>query len=92
MLVTYTVLATYGPIVPFILNFTNNRCQNGSWFNHVLEWWEAANADPDHVLFLFYENMLVEPEKHIRMIAEFAGIQCTPEIIAKVRSTVAQKA
>lgn len=61
------------------------RCENGSWFNHVLEWWEAANADPEHVLFLHYEAMLAEPEAHIRQIAEFAGIEHTSEIIAKVR-------
>ncbi|CAN0436574.1 unnamed protein product [Pylaiella littoralis] len=58
-------------------------CENGSWFNHVLEWWEAAKADPEHVLFLHYESMLENPEEHIRMIAEFAGIEHTPEIIAK---------
>lgn len=64
------------------------RCENGSWFNHVLEWWEAAKADPEHVMFLQYESMLENPEEHIRMIAEFAGIEHTPEIIAKVRSLV----
>lgn len=60
------------------------RCQNGSWFNHVLEWWEAAQADPEHVLFLHYESMLKEPEENIRKITDFAGIEYTPETIAKV--------
>ncbi|CAM9593461.1 unnamed protein product [Ectocarpus sp. 12 AP-2014] len=63
--------------------FVQGRCQNGSWFNHVLEWWEAAQADPEHVLFLHYENMLKEPEENIRKIADFAGIEHTPETIAK---------
>ena len=61
------------------------RCENGSWFNHVLEWWEAANADPEHVLFLHYEAMLSEPAAHIKKIAEFAGIEHTDEVIAKVK-------
>lgn len=65
---------------------TLKRCMSGSWFNHVLEWWEAANADPEHVLFLHYEAMVAEPEAHIRKIAEFAGIEHTPEIISKVKS------
>ena len=52
----------------------------------MLEWWEAAKADPEHVLFLHYEAMLSEPEVHIRKIAEFAEIDHTPEIIAKVKS------
>lgn len=50
----------------------------------MLEWWEAAKADPEHVLFLHYEAMIKNPEEHIRKIAEFAGIEHTPEIIAKV--------
>lgn len=58
---------------------------SGSWFDHVLEWWEAARADPEHILFLHYEAMHAEPEAHIRKIAEFAGIEHTPEIIAKVK-------
>lgn len=69
-----------------VLTARQVRCENGSWFNHVLEWWEAAKADPEHVLFLHYENMLRNPEEHIRLIADFAGIEHTPEIIAKVRS------
>lgn len=64
-----------------MLNF---RCHNGSWFNHVLEWWEAAKADPEHILFLQYESMLDDPEQNIRKIADFAGIEHTPDIIAKV--------
>ncbi|CAM9840149.1 unnamed protein product [Ascophyllum nodosum] len=63
--------------------FVQGRCENGSWFNHVLEWWEAANADPEHILFIKYESMLAAPEEHIRKIANFAGIYHTPEIIAK---------
>ncbi|CAM9205161.1 unnamed protein product, partial [Laminaria digitata] len=55
----------------------------GSWFNHVLEWWEAANADPEHVLFLTYEQMLADRQEQIRKIADFAGIDCTPETLAK---------
>lgn len=60
------------------------RCENGLYFDHVLEWWEAARADPEHVLFLRYEDMLAEPEEHIKKIGDFAGIHYTPEIVSKV--------
>ncbi|CAN0439020.1 unnamed protein product, partial [Laminaria digitata] len=59
---------------------------NGSWFNHVLEWWEAAQADPEHVLFLTYEQMLADPQEQIRKIAGFASINCTEETLAKART------
>ncbi|CAM9568921.1 unnamed protein product [Ectocarpus fasciculatus] len=72
-----------GDLSDMIRCFVQGRCQNGSWFNHVLEWWEAAQADPEHVLFLHYENMVKEPEENIRKIADFAGIEYTPETIAK---------
>lgn len=51
----------------------------------MLEWWEAAKADPDHVLFLHYEAIVSDPEAHIRKIADFAGIEHTDKTIAKVR-------
>ncbi|CAN0122078.1 unnamed protein product [Scytosiphon promiscuus] len=72
-----------GDMSGLIRTFVQGRQVNGSWFDHVLEWWEAANADPEHVLFLHYEAMLAEPEEHIKKIAEFAGIEHTPETIAK---------
>eukprot|EP00904_Undaria_pinnatifida_P003267 jgi/Undpi1/12941/HiC_scaffold_7.g02607.m1 len=63
--------------------FVRGRCTNGSWFKHVLEWWKAAKADPEHVMFLHYEDMLAYPEEHIRKIADFTGIDCTSDIISK---------
>ncbi|CAN0122514.1 unnamed protein product [Ascophyllum nodosum] len=64
--------------------FAEGRCQNGNWFEHVLEWYEASKADPEHVMFLRYEDMLAEPAKHVEMIADFTGIKTTPEIVEKV--------
>lgn len=64
------------------------RCENGLWFNHVLEWWEAAKADPEHVMFITYEGMLQQPEEHITKIADFLGIEHTPEIVAKVNAAI----
>lgn len=60
-------------------------CENGSWFDHVLEWYEASKADPEHVLFLRYEDMMADPISNVKKIADFSGIETTPEIIEKVR-------
>ncbi|CAM9623306.1 unnamed protein product, partial [Ectocarpus sp. 8 AP-2014] len=72
-----------GDMSDMIRCFVQGREMNGPWFDHVLEWWEAANADPEHILFLHYEAMLAEPQEHIRKIADFAGIKHTPDILAK---------
>ncbi|CAM9881690.1 unnamed protein product [Ectocarpus sp. 6 AP-2014] len=56
---------------------------NGPWFDHVLEWREAADADPEHIMFFHYKAMLAEPQEHIRKIVEFSGINYTPDILAK---------
>ena len=51
-----------------------------------MEWYEASKADPEHVMFLRYEDMLAEPAKHVEMIADFTGIKTTPEIVEKVEA------
>lgn len=50
----------------------------------MLEWYKASKADPEHVMFLRYEDMLTDPATHIKKIADFAGIETTPEIVDKV--------
>ncbi len=50
----------------------------------MLEWYEASKADPEHVLFLRYEDMLADPAAHVKKIADFVDIETTPEIIEKV--------
>ncbi|CAM9817820.1 unnamed protein product [Ectocarpus sp. 8 AP-2014] len=63
--------------------FAEGRCENGSWFDHVLEWYEASKADPEHVIFLRYEDILADPPTYVKKIADFVGIETTPEIIEK---------
>ncbi|CAN0329358.1 unnamed protein product [Pylaiella littoralis] len=72
-----------GDVSDHIRCFVQGKHMNGPWFDHVLEWWEAANADPEHILFLHYEAMLAAPQEHIRKIADFASIDHTPEILEK---------
>ncbi|CAM9312324.1 unnamed protein product [Hapterophycus canaliculatus] len=72
-----------GDFSDMLAYFAEGRCENGSWFDHVLEWYEASQADPEHVMFLRYEDMLADTAGHAKKIADFVGIQTTPEIIEK---------
>ena len=50
-----------------------------------MEWYEASEADPEHILFLHYEEILDDTPASIKKIAAFAGIDTTPEVVEKVR-------
>ena len=55
----------------------------GSWFDHVLEWWEHRNEK--NILFLKYEDMKKEPHKTVQAIAKFIGVEdSTGELIQEV--------
>lgn len=70
--------------------FMAGTCENGNWFDHILEWYTASQQDPDHVMFLKYEDMLKEPKDAIERIARFTGLPSEPEIIdaVAVKSTI----
>ncbi len=50
-----------------------NKMERGSYFVHLLSWWEHRNDS--NVLFLFYEDMKDDLERVVRMVAAFIGIQ-----------------
>lgn len=45
----------------------------------------------EHVLFLTYEQLLANPQVQIRTMADFAGIHCTAEILAKASALLSIK-
>ncbi|CAM9256321.1 unnamed protein product, partial [Laminaria digitata] len=73
-----------GDLSDMLRFFAEGRCTNGSWFDHVLEWHEASKADPEHIMFLRYEELLADAPASVKRIADFVGIETTPEIVKKV--------
>jgi len=63
--------------------FMEGKCENGSWFKHVLDWYKESLVN-NNVLFLKYEDMTADPVAHIRKIAKFLDLDCSPEVIQKV--------
>ncbi|ONM34578.1 Cytosolic sulfotransferase 17 [Zea mays] len=53
--------------------FCDGRCLGGPQWNHVLHYWKESVRRPDRVLFLRYEEVLIEPEAHVRKLANFMG-------------------
>jgi len=52
-----------------------------------IDWWKAAQACPDQILWLIFEDMLLEPEKAVRQLATFLDVDVTDETVQHV-STV----
>merc|ERR1712196_489775 len=56
---------------------------NGSWFDHVLPWWQKSRSDPEHVLFITYEELTRMPLHTCRRICRFAGLDVTEEQVQR---------
>ena len=59
--------------------FCDSRCPSGPQWLHVLLYWEESLRRPERVLFLRYEEMLLEPEAHVRKLAKFMGCEFSEE-------------
>ncbi|XP_008777575.2 flavonol sulfotransferase-like [Phoenix dactylifera] len=59
--------------------FCEGNCPYGPIWEHVLEYWEESQRRPEKVLFLKYEEMLEEPLRIVKRLAEFMGYPFSPE-------------
>lgn len=77
----------------FLGYFMKGDVPYGSYFDHVLAWWEHRNDE--NVLFLKYEDLKKAPVDYIIKIAEFLGYDLSKqeaERVAEVCSFSAMKA
>ncbi|GJN03981.1 hypothetical protein PR202_ga21484 [Eleusine coracana subsp. coracana] len=51
----------------------------GPIWDHYLGYWKPSVTEPDRVLFLKYHEMMADPTKHVKMLAEFLGVPFTRE-------------
>lgn len=51
----------------------------GPFWDHCLEYWKESLVRPNGILFLKYEEIVLDPEKVVRRIANFLGVPLTEE-------------
>ncbi|CAO2142244.1 unnamed protein product [Urochloa humidicola] len=52
---------------------------HGPYWDHCLEYWRESTRKPNKVLFLKYEDMILEPVKIVKSLASFLGAPFTKE-------------
>jgi hypothetical protein len=64
--------------------FVAGKAENGSWFEHVLPWYEQSLLRPDQVLFIKYEDMYEDTTQAVRAISDFLGFGYSDDVIESV--------
>ncbi|KAM5253515.1 sulfotransferase 1C4 [Hipposideros larvatus] len=54
----------------------------GSWYDHVKGWWDAK--DQHRILYLFYEDLKMNPKHEIQKLAEFIGKSLDDKVLDKI--------
>ncbi|XP_070560866.1 sulfotransferase 1C4-like isoform X1 [Ptychodera flava] len=62
--------------------YVNDKVWYGSWFDHVLTWWQHRNDE--NVLFLKYEDMKKDPRGAVKSIADFLDVSLTEDTIDNI--------
>ncbi|XP_074163216.1 sulfotransferase 1A1-like isoform X2 [Sminthopsis crassicaudata] len=66
----------------FLEKFMSGQVSYGSWYQHVVEWWELSKRHP--VLYLFFEDVKKDPKKEIQKITEFMGRPLPEDVIDSI--------
>ncbi|MEX0618422.1 MAG: sulfotransferase domain-containing protein [Pseudohongiellaceae bacterium] len=63
--------------------FTRGQVQRGSWFDHVLSWWQ--HRDAENLLFLRYEDLKRDFDGQLARMLEFLGYEVSTEVLDTIR-------
>ncbi|XP_066482996.1 sulfotransferase 1C2-like [Tiliqua scincoides] len=66
----------------FLANFIAGKVTWGSWFDHVRDWWKAKDHHP--ILYLFYEDMKMDPAHTIQKIAQFLELELPEPVLNQI--------
>jgi hypothetical protein len=72
-----------GDFAHFVAEFLAGRVPFGSWFDHVLGWWQRSRARDD-VLFVRYEDMVRDLGRELDRIAAFVEVELGAELRAAI--------
>lgn len=76
----------WGPLAPTVANwvdfYTSKAFVFGEWATHLASYWEQRRRS--NVLFLTFEEIRGDPERIVRRIAEFTGVQLSDDELAGV--------
>ncbi|MCA1748193.1 MAG: sulfotransferase domain-containing protein [Sphingomonadales bacterium] len=68
------------PMEDFYQGWIEPGPQGSNYWDHLLSWW--GQRDSADTLLVTYEHMIEDPEAHVRMLAEFAGIDLDEDLLA----------
>ncbi len=71
-----------GDFETFLRIFLSDLAENGSWFDHVLGWYEECRRYPETHLFLKYEDLHDDTAAVVQQLAAFLGLPINEEILS----------
>ena len=79
---TYFIHDKPKPWEEFFDDFFNGNVPGGSFYSHILSWWN--HRDSTNILFLSYEQMKRDLHSAVASIATFLGFSFSQDIIEKI--------
>ncbi|XP_068099948.1 sulfotransferase 1C1-like [Hyperolius riggenbachi] len=74
----------------YVEKFLKGDVAWGSWFDHVIGWWNAK--DKHQILYIFYEDMKEDPKQEIRKVMKFLEKDLSEEVVEKIYQHTSFKA
>ncbi|KAM8960119.1 sulfotransferase 1B1-like [Pelodytes ibericus] len=71
-----------GPWETYVDQFLQGNVAWGSWFDHVIGWWNVK--DKHRILYLFYEDMKEDPKREIRKVMKFLEKDMSEDVLEKI--------